>query len=145
MPKNEAEFKWTCKQCTYGNWPSATKCVMCKFDPRNSINKNHIAECGNYENNERCHVIDCSSESTCEKHHSGDETSSNSNEKNGGACSSFNKINKWPCTVCSYTNWPRHVFHREPEKAIHKKSCNLPIIVSILPNAYVSITTHYNL
>ncbi|XP_066936372.1 ubiquitin thioesterase ZRANB1-like [Clytia hemisphaerica] len=109
MPKNEAEFKWTCKQCTYGNWPSATKCVMCKFDPRNSINKNHIAEGGNHENSERCHVIDCLGESTCEHQGSGDETSS-SNEKNGEACSSLNKINKWPCSLCSYTNWTKSEF-----------------------------------
>lgn len=96
MPKNEAEYKWTCKQCTYGNWPSAHTCVMCNFDPRNSINKNHIAECVSYDK-DRNNLID-------KEYSSSHDDIMNLNEKNG-ACSSINKLTKWPCSVCSYANW----------------------------------------
>lgn len=103
MPKNEADCKWTCKQCTYGNWPSATKCVMCKFDQRNGLNRNHIEELDNCSNTyDKSNLIE--TENSC----SGDEIM-NLNEKNG-ACVSSNKFNKWPCSTCSYANWSKSEF-----------------------------------
>lgn len=97
MPKNEAEFKWICRRCTYGNWPCAVKCVMCNFDPQkgllnNAGNNSELDYDGlNYDRN----IIDTES---C-----GEEIIS-LNEKNG-ACSSNNKNLKWTCPTCSYCNW----------------------------------------
>ena len=30
MPRNEQNIKWSCDYCTYLNWPTAARCVMCR-------------------------------------------------------------------------------------------------------------------
>ena len=95
MPKNEAELKWICRRCTYGNWPSAVECVMCKFDPHNRLSNSGSGEPDYNDLNYGRNIIDTA---TC-----GEEIIS-LNEKNG-AYGSINKNLKWTCPTCSYSNW----------------------------------------
>ena len=83
MPKNEADFKWTCKRCTYGNWPSADKCVMCKFDPKRGMKSNLNEQDYPDSISDKINIID--TDNPC----SGEDII-NLNEKNG-ACSNINK------------------------------------------------------
>lgn len=52
MPKNEHSVRWSCKSCTYDNFPSAKKCNLCyavkdgRISPRSS---NSPKECEKYQ------------------------------------------------------------------------------------------------
>lgn len=88
MPKNEAEFKWTCKSCTYGNWPAAKRCCMCA-----ARRTSPLPEIEDYS--------DKSSDIICSNDTNVCESIIPSNEKQ----SHLDKNLKWPCPSCSYLNW----------------------------------------
>ena len=94
MPKNEADFKWTCKSCTYGNWPSAKRCCMC-----NARRTSPVPEIEDYID-KNPEIICSSGENIC-------ESIIPSNEKQ--IISDIKNI-KWPCPSCSYLNWTKAQF-----------------------------------
>ena len=97
MPKNEADLKWTCRKCTYGNWPSAARCIMCRFSPQTSCRTSPVPDL--VEPYDRKHELIGSD--NC-----GEEVIIN-NEKNGMYVGNTEKNLKWTCPSCSYSNWIR--------------------------------------
>lgn len=90
MPKNEAELKWICRKCTYGNWPSSSRCVMCNYIPQSSRSSATLDLTDTIDrsiDNEKL-----SEEIIC------------TNDKNA-VCGGSDKGLKWTCPLCSYFNW----------------------------------------
>ncbi|XP_002159244.2 ubiquitin thioesterase ZRANB1 [Hydra vulgaris] len=83
MPKNEADLKWICRECTYSNWPSAKKCVMCNILCLQNNRWNLVLDETNNDEIINEEIILLS------------EKNSANNDKNL----------KWNCPACSYLNW----------------------------------------
>ena len=95
MPKNETDFKWTCRSCTYGNWPSTNRCVMCHLTAQNSCRTSPVPDLDISERGPDViyNELSPSEEIIC------------TNEKNGVTEKSL----KWNCPTCSYSNWMKSV------------------------------------
>lgn len=92
MPRNEQSIKWPCEYCTYLNFQTATRCVMCRASRRSSPTFGIIDE------NDRAE---------------GELSRSSSDEiicpDNGAGHNKLSKKrslieSKWVCLSCTYTN-----------------------------------------
>lgn len=100
MPKNEADFKWTCRKCTYGNWPNSTRCIMCRFSPQTSCRTSPVPDL--------VEQYDIKKELICSDNCQEDVIMNN--EKNGIYVVNPEKNLKWKCSSCSYLNWIQSQF-----------------------------------
>ena len=102
MPKNEQNLKWTCEYCTYLNWPTSSKCVMCRAAKSHVISRRASPihdiisdadgeDVGSTVSRSSSDEIICPSDS--------DKTLSNFPRK-------IQEV-KWNCPSCTYQNWPR--------------------------------------
>ncbi|XP_040576778.1 ubiquitin thioesterase Zranb1 [Lepeophtheirus salmonis] len=100
---NHSCKKWSCNLCTYENWKSSTKCVMC-----------HHNKCeGNFINTSA--TKSGSSSLRRIKSPNGDIHKLNNQNNQGAMATSWevtsqanNNCNeKWSCSLCTYSNWPR--------------------------------------
>ncbi|CAG4945214.1 unnamed protein product [Parnassius apollo] len=92
-----SEGKWSCEMCTYENFPLSRKCTMCRT-PKPSLGEDIFKlqdgasalptqdVCGAEAVAERLKPLRISS-------------------PQGQASAS--SVNKWPCSTCTYENWPR--------------------------------------
>lgn len=46
MPRNEQNIKWSCDYCTYLNWPTAVRCVMCRASRQGNPTQEIINDTG---------------------------------------------------------------------------------------------------
>ncbi len=111
MPRNEQKIKWNCEYCTYDNWATAVRCVMCRATRRSSPVQDILAEAGKTQ----CESISRSSS---------DEIICPNEDKQWGAGHKSNKKVssdvKWPCTSCTYLNSPKNetcimCYNRKPD------------------------------
>lgn len=125
-PANEAP-KWRCEYCTYANYQSSLFCVMCKGEkPLLDIFRLNNKNLSSVASHDR--ILDSEHEIHFSGAEEGDQQlqlSQNNDHQQAANSSNHNqKIsanvappppqqqqrttdgNKWPCTVCTYLNWP---------------------------------------
>ncbi|XP_022080851.1 ubiquitin thioesterase Zranb1-like [Acanthaster planci] len=82
--------KWSCKHCTYMNWPQATKCALCYSSPGSSS--------PTLENRGR------GMPKTIRMPRAPEASQMGNNDRNR---SLGQNVKKWACPACTYENWPR--------------------------------------
>ena len=93
MPKNEQNVRWSCKYCTYDNYPSAIKCTLCNAvrDRRRSLPRSDRRT-----DDERYQA-------------SGKDKNQRSSDGKIICPNSENSAEllegRWPCLACTYLNW----------------------------------------
>ena len=102
---NEEEQKWECEYCTYKNWPSSVKCVMCYglkaaaliksdglttdiYQLSNKISKLTTAAADPRNGRDLAHSILAS-------------------ENISRSSSPVEPLVKWSCSSCMHLNWPK--------------------------------------
>lgn len=104
----ESKKKWKCAQCTYENWPSAIKCTIC-LCTKSSVQLNHsMSSLSNSFQN-----LTCSAKAN-KKAVAGQKRASNKTkielidyQKKATDETSDSNGEKWPCSICTYLNWPK--------------------------------------
>ncbi|KAK3932268.1 Ubiquitin thioesterase trabid [Frankliniella fusca] len=86
--------KWSCEACTYLNWERAGRCVQC-YTPKSSKAPAEVPVAGRAESpsREQCEAASvriCSSSPT-------------PSERDASLLHGY----KWPCSICTYENWPK--------------------------------------
>ena len=120
--------KWTCVQCTFLNWPSSTRCTMCRVPrapkvkavaPKSSGSNDIIYRIGETVNNFPAATSHASvggqpqgprslrSTSPSEQQQQQQLICDQSRNSPSAATSSGGVASKWPCPACTYLNWPR--------------------------------------
>ncbi|XP_038046166.1 ubiquitin thioesterase ZRANB1-like [Patiria miniata] len=82
--------KWSCRICTYMNWPQATKCALCYSPPGSSSPTLEYRGRGV----PRAIRMPRSPEAS--------QVGNNDRNRNLGQ-----NVKKWACPACTYENWPR--------------------------------------
>uniref|UniRef100_T1GWG4 RanBP2-type domain-containing protein n=1 Tax=Megaselia scalaris TaxID=36166 RepID=T1GWG4_MEGSC len=99
--------KWSCEYCTYENFQSSQKCVMCK-GLRPTVNEDifrvnspvNITE-QNFYNSDKYALFSDPNESS-------DGPNSSIVQEKSCHFENQNSVNiKWSCSVCTYFNWPK--------------------------------------
>ena len=149
----ELKKKWKCAQCTYENWPSAVKCTIC-LCAKSSV---HFASCSlsnSFQNLSVCSVKSNKKPVVVkEKRSSNNKTKIElidyQKNKPADETSESTSSDKWPCSICTYLNWPKSskcvqcytpkanepdLKHRQQSKSPLTKSpltrslCNSPVL-----------------
>lgn len=101
--------KWTCPTCTFSNWPTSTKCVLCSC-----VRPNEVSAQWPQQGGSNCHPsLAWSKISQCEASHSPEfnrkkalssdgQTHTQKSYYKGTKCKTKAK---WTCVGCTYSNW----------------------------------------
>ena len=100
---NSSENKWKCEVCTYENWPASVRCAMCQ-----STNNKVLSE--NQHNNRKTVATTSSTDiykmgATSLSRSTSPQLSQLGGPGSNPPASEDNA--KWPCTLCTYLNWPK--------------------------------------
>lgn len=112
--------KWTCDYCTYANYPSALKCVMCQSEKTSldifRLNSKNLAESSQnlLLDSEQQLFLNCDDVGglgLVTEESSTSRTSSTAQMTSAVAVGGESSVpavvdGKWPCAVCTYLNWP---------------------------------------
>ena len=90
MPRNEQNIKWPCEYCTYLNWPTAIRCVMCR-----AVKPSNLAACD---------VIDDSGDGQLSRSSSDEIICPSEGAHQYPSKKKSATDNKWPCPSCTYQN-----------------------------------------
>ena len=82
--------KWSCRICTYMNWPQATKCALCYTL--------HSSSSPTADNKGR------GTTKSFRLPRSPEASQVENNDRNRNICQN---VKKWACPACTYENWPR--------------------------------------
>lgn len=91
MPRNEQNIKWSCDYCTYLNWPTAVRCVMCRASKQGNSTPEII--------NERGQIDGELSRSSSDEIICPDDGAHHQPSKKKSVFDS-----KWVCVSCTYNN-----------------------------------------
>lgn len=86
MPKIEQNVRWSCKHCTYDNFPASAKCALCMCKREDDLDQN-LNDCIQEESLPESDKNKCS------------ETSDQVDLLQG----------RWACLSCTYLNWENSV------------------------------------
>ena len=91
MPRNEQNIKWSCDYCTYLNWPTAVRCVMCRASKQGNSTQEKIEDSGKAEGE--------LSRSSSDEIICPDDGAHHQASKKKSAFDS-----RWACLSCTYNN-----------------------------------------
>ena len=91
MPRNEQNIKWSCDYCTYHNWPTAVRCVMCRASKQGNSTHDKIDDADKLSGE--------LSRSSSDEIISPDEGAHHQPSRRKSAMD-----NKWTCLSCTFSN-----------------------------------------
>lgn len=93
LDTNAQANKWTCKECTYSNWPNTTSCIMCSLPRTTAKPSRNVSRSESILDYASGAVIDKSLKKGLKPKLSPQHDARPSR--------------KWRCSSCTYGNWPR--------------------------------------
>lgn len=87
--------KWMCEYCTYSNWPSSSKCTMCRGNKPVSGTENIFSAVNNSNNQRDIYKL------------SGGQREASYPPSPPLSLPDTDHTGKWVCSACTYYNYPR--------------------------------------
>ena len=98
LDTNTQSNKWTCKACTYSNWPNATTCIMCS-SPRTTVKPSRMVVPRSES------ILDYASEAVIGSAIT--ESLKKGLKPKLSPHHEARQTRKWRCSSCTYENWLR--------------------------------------